>query len=459
MLGTTPAAIHTALAVANAVTTVFVFVLARRLGGALEGVAAALAFAVLSLSPEVLGLAAYAEPFLLVFALAGLLLLREALPGRRTGLLAAAGLLLGAGLLVKQSGVAFVALALAWTAVVHAGRVPRDWGAAVADGAAVTAGALAPLAVVCGALALAGSLGNFWFWAFEYASLYVSAVPLALGPDLLLVRAGDVARSAPLLIGAGLAGAVALVADPRLRPRRAFVGLFMLFSFLAVAPGLYFRHQYVMLFLPAVAIAAGVAPAAAARLLARWPPIARAVAAVLLIVPAVHTVWNERFVLLQATPLQASRRIYGWNPFPESLVIADYIKNHTSRDDRIAVIGSEPQIYFYAERPAATSYIYMYPLMERHPYAARMQSEMIRQIEAARPTFLVYVRVYTSWLATPESEQALSRWLPEYGRQFERVGVVDMTEPIRYVWGDEARTYSPRSELWLGLWRRRPDGR
>jgi hypothetical protein len=42
-----------------------------------------------------------------------------------------------------------------------------------------------------------------------------------------------------------------------------------------------------------------------------------------------------------------------------------YIRDHTQSDDRIAVLGSEPEAYFYARRRAATKYIYTYPLLAR----------------------------------------------------------------------------------------------
>ena len=45
------------------------------------------------------------------------------------------------------------------------------------------------------------------------------------------------------------------------------------------------------------------------------------------------------------TPVEVCRMMYGANPFPESYPIAEYLKEHTSAGDRIAVIGSEPQIF------------------------------------------------------------------------------------------------------------------
>jgi len=77
----------------------------------------------------------------------------------------------------------------------------------------------------------------------------------------------------------------------------------------------------------------------------------------------------------------ACRSIYYPNPFPEMICIADFVRQHTKPDDQIAVLGSEPEIYFYADRRSATGYIYTYALMEPHKYASQMQREMMRARE------------------------------------------------------------------------------
>jgi len=134
-------------------------------------------------------------------------------------------------------------------------------------------------------------------------------------------------------------------------------------------------------------------------------------------------VYLERAILFIGTPRQVGRALYGMNPFPEAVEIGKYLKDRTSVEDRIAVVGSEPEIYFYAQRRGATGYVYTYPLMDPHPYAVRMQQEMIREIEAGDPRFVVYVRFWYSWLVRPESDQAIFRWFDEYQKRFERVGV------------------------------------
>ena len=104
------------------------------------------------------------------------------------------------------------------------------------------------------------------------------------------------------------------------------------------------------------------------------------------------------------SPLQASESIYYGNPFIEVLGVARYIREHTVADTRIAVFGSEPEIYFYAGRHSATGYIYTYPLMEPQPNALRMQWEMIHQVEFTKPDYLVLVTCDLSWLARPSSD-------------------------------------------------------
>jgi hypothetical protein len=121
--------------------------------------------------------------------------------------------------------------------------------------------------------------------------------------------------------------------------------------------------------------------------------------------------------------------VNGTNPFPESVKIGEYIRTQSSPSDTIAVLGSEPQIYFYAKRHSATGYIYTYGLMEPQPYAHQMQQEMIREIETARPKFLVLVIVNRSWLAGRDSDQTILRWADSFcDANYEEVGLVNISD-------------------------------
>src|SRR5208283_4948850 len=86
-------------------------------------------------------------------------------------------------------------------------------------------------------------------------------------------------------------------------------------------------------------------------------------------------------VWLAMTPDQAMTSVYGSTLFSDARAAAGFIKGAAANPGDIAVLGSEPEIYFYSRLPSATGYIYMYPLMEQHPFARQMQDEMIAQIE------------------------------------------------------------------------------
>ena len=142
--------------------------------------------------------------------------------------------------------------------------------------------------------------------------------------------------------------------------------------------------------------------------------------------------------------------MYGVNPFPESVEIAEYIKNHSTKDDKIAVIGSEPQICFYANRKSATGYIYVYGLMEPQDYASKMQIDMINEIEKARPKYTVIINVATSWLQRPNSDRTIFKWAQIYfGINYRTAGFVDIFRGgnSKAYWDDEARRNRPTSQF------------
>ena len=131
--------------------------------------------------------------------------------------------------------------------------------------------------------------------------------------------------------------------------------------------------------------------------------------------------------LLSQRPSDAVRMIYGPNPFSEAVRVAEYLQEHTNPTDTIAILGSEPEIYFYAHRHSATGYIYTYGLMESQRYAVQMQREMMREIEAARPKYLVFVAVTTSWLKHSNSETEIFDWFDRYSAaDFQLDGLVNI---------------------------------
>jgi hypothetical protein len=275
-------------------------------------------------------------------------------------------------------------------------------------------GVIAPIAVTFFILWYAGVFEKFWFWTINYAREYGTLVPLGRAPRIFLHSVSDAAETSwALWLFAG-AGAVAGCWDARMRGCTVLLLAFLFFSGLAVCPGFYFRPHYFILVLAPVSLLAGVAIGKLSGILATKNILIRLLSLLLFALALIQPILLDKKIFFQVSPNEACGIIYPQNPFLESVRIGDYIRKHTEPDDTIAVLGSEPEIYFYSQRHSATGYIYMYSLMEPQRYAQQMQRETIHQIEASHPKYLVFVSMEYSWLRRPASDQTIFDWANQY---------------------------------------------
>ena len=456
IFGQTVRGVHAGLMVVNALTVVLLYLLGRCILRPVGAWFACALFGLLSLGEPVQGVFAHAEHFVLLFSVAGVLVILTALRDKRAWLFFAGGALLGVGMIMKQHGAAFILFGLAMVLSDAFGGERSLWRLRIRRGLWFAAGAASVYAALCLAIYFSGTFSGFWFWTVSYAVEYVSGEGWRAGCENFIRNAWPVLRTNIAVWALVALGFVPLLIKKYRDEKVVFPALFFAFSFMAVMPGLYFRPHYFVLLLPASAVLAGAAFDVLIDMTkgVRRGVVRYGIPAVVVVAVFASSVYVQRAFLFEMSPYQVSRKIYRLNPFPESLVIADYIRRHTGPDDRIAVLGSEPQIYFYAQRRSASSYIYMYPLMETHPFALDMQKEMIRQIEQAEPKFLVIVNIATSWLLREGSHRLVFHWAQGYLSRYRQVGRCEITpdEP-RYFWDSEVKQ-PPKSPKWIGVYQR-----
>jgi hypothetical protein len=306
---------------------------------------------------------------------------------------------------------------------------------------------------------MVNNVDKFWFWTVQYASEYTSEMTLAEGLHNLRPFLFKLVPQLPVYLLA-LSGLPLLWIGKMAPKDKLFISGLLLFSCLSVCPGLYFRGHYFIMILPAVSILIGSAYADALHILsARQSSIAVMALPVMMFVMAIgYGCYQEKEYLFFSPPQEVSRSIYGANPFPEALPIAKYIKERTRSDDKIAVLGCEPEIFFYANRLSATGHICMYGLMENQPYAKQMQLDAISEIESSRPAFIVTANIKSSWLIKPTSTTTILIWAQAYlEQQYALVGVIDIinANTTRYVWDDAAAGYTPVSMSSLFVYKRK----
>jgi len=494
--GETASGIHLGLWATNAATMLLIFLLAKDLFDSLAGGIAAAAYSLLAVSSSVLGTAAHATHFVTLFAVAASWALWRALWSEKGYLLFISGVLFGTAFLMKQHGVFLFGFGVLMIVVHYARLHPLAWQTLLSRLAVFAIGVVLPYAVICLWLWWAGVFDRFWFWTVTYSGSYASEVSIATGAGYFWRQFTNFATpNWPLLIAAVFGGGIVWTKGSQ--GARWFIYAYFAFSFLCLCPGFFFREHYFIVLLPALSIFCGVAcskllcfaicwragdrsaerprhqsgnmtsraqrnarerASEAAHAGAAVPGILLWPVAMILLAAATVPVWRQRELFFLWTPRRACQEIYTMNPFVESLVIADYLSRHTTPEQRVAVIGSEPQLYFYAKRLSATGYIYTFELMEPTPFALQMQQEMCREIEAAKPEFLVYIHVDSSWLAEPDSNHFIYHWAARYVEDnYRPVGLADIVSPTRtdYQWGNQVAWAHPRSPQYVWIFQRR----
>lgn len=444
VFGQTPTGIHIGLALVNAATIWLMFLLGKRLLDTAAGAVAAVTYALMSLSPDVLGLAGHATHYVMLPAVGAMLLLLKAVETRARKFHLLAGILFGIAFVMKQHGVffgMFGGVFLIWERCgarilgpgngglgsrraprLRAGdKIPIAWGAMIRDVAVFGAGCVLPYLGVCIWLWAAGVFPQFWFWTVSYGSQYASGVPL--------VKAADV-TSAMLkgIIGPNIVfwllpwvGALMMWWDERLDANRRFLLTSLsVFSLLSITVGFYFRQHYFIQLLPVLALLVAVAVSRSLHLLRKDKSVELFLALGIVFVAVLAAggvIVSNGGVWFTLSPKKAVEQMYVSSLFDDTREAARLIRENTKPGARIAVIGSEPQIYFYSGRRSATGHIYTYALMESHPYAKTMQEEMIREIERAKPEYVVFVQNPFSWLMRSESEKTIFNWWETYWSQ------------------------------------------
>ena len=230
--GQTHIGVHLGLLFVNVITILLVFLLTKELFGIVEGLTAGAAFAILSLDRAVLGYTANSEHFVIVFVLAGILLLHKAVKLQKWMRIFASALLLGTAYLMKQHGAAFILFAAFYLLVNEIRCRPFNWQLFMKKGILFSTGVFIPFILTCLILWQVGVFERFWFWTFHYALEYVSQVQLSMGLSLFQSNLARIINPAVGFWVLAAIGLLSLFLSANFRAQRFFTIGFLIASFL-----------------------------------------------------------------------------------------------------------------------------------------------------------------------------------------------------------------------------------
>lgn len=455
IFGESAGSIHFGLLLINLGSIFILFRLAQKVMPSEGAAVTAGTYAILSTSMKVLGVFAHATHFVIFFALAGIYILIKGFDGEKSAPFLISGLCLGLSSTMKQNGIFFCLFAVCCLLIkmIHAPKKQTFTRLTL-----LTLGMAAPfLAVFACYLFFFGNFDALWFWTISYAWVYATEGEFLSTLKQLISRIPVICATTWLFYLLAVTGLVLFFRNKREVNLWLTLPGFLATSFFAMLPGSYFYEHYFILFSPALALYVGWTITALPESGQKpgTPSLARWVYLAVLLTAASTFLYKERSYLFSLNGAQVSTLLYEGNPFNESIVIADYIKKNTPPGTPITVLGSEPQIYFYADRPSVSRHLTMYSLTMGHPFATYLQKEMIKEIETAAPEYIILADIPTSWLFDKSSNTNIVEWANRFlAERYKEVGLVVITHKTSYYWGNTTKTIVPPGGRSLSIYRK-----
>jgi 4-amino-4-deoxy-L-arabinose transferase-like glycosyltransferase len=313
----------------------------------------------------------------------------------------ACGTLVALAILLKFTLAAFLALPILAAILPQGHHVSRR----AVRAAACLLGCGIVLAAVALAMWRAGALHDIievlFVWNAEYSRLRVP-VPMAADPvgQTLRFLAGG---SHPLLFPVGLlavVGTIDLMARPASGRMRWFVPTWALLMMASVwVQGKYYTYHWLPV-LPPLCLLAGHGMRAAGALLRRSAsrPAAIALCAVAVLsvlTPLALAYWRSVGWPLRHLAGKVEREAfldrydrYGDFSLGADREVAAFMQGSTLPSDHVFVWGFEPLIYFLADRPPASRFIYTVPLVTQWS-PTEWRAELLRDLADRRPAIIV----------------------------------------------------------------------
>ena len=456
VFGETYRGIHIGFLLMNAATMILFFQAFKKLFNPMTALLAVGFYGLMAMSNNVLGFAAHATHFAVFYLALSLFFLSKYEQNKKILFAFLTGAMLGMAFLMKQQAVYFILFGGIVFSVFQFMEKPLNIRKIIIHVLSFSFAVFIPYILVVLVMLATGTFDKFWFWTVKYASKYASGVPWEQGKDLLSMTFSPIWEENKWIWILAIIGVVIILFTKFSVKQKILAISFAVFGILATTPGFYFRQHYFIVVLPAAALMAGITLDYIGRFITdkiKIKAIGLALPLLVLFFLINSTLSTGKWYYSTENPVMLCKAIYGTNPFTESVDIAKYIQANSSDTDKIAVLGSEPQIPFYANRRSATGHIYTYGLMEIHEYNLKMQEEMVAEIEKNKPKFLVFCNVPFSWLSKPKSPMRIFEWYNKYATEnYNIVGLVDIPDrgPSSFYWNADAqRKPQNQNSVWI----------
>jgi len=444
IFGHTNSGVHLGMVFVNATTMYLLFTAFKKIFNPFIGLSTASIYGLMAIAIVFDGFAAHATQFICFYSSIGLVFLSGFMKAGKPLKVFLFGLMLGMAFLMKQQAIFLILFGAIFLFLYLKTEKKQSLPQIIKNFLFFGSGVSIPYIIVVLIVTLAGQFNVFWLWTIKYASTYESVKSFDM---IMLYFNSTFVPTWPLFYYIwvpALASILILFWSPYTRLQKLFALLYFIASFCAVSSGFYFRPHYFIVVLPAIGLLTGIFIEFAVAQIKQRMHILKSPNTAIAILSAIvlFTIYTNRLYFFNYTPKTVCSLAYWGNPFNEAQEIAKYIKDNTSDTAKIVILGSEPEICFYADRLSASGYLYTYPLVENQPYNELMQEQMIKEIEQNKPAFAIFCNVTFSWLSQRGSPTTLIDWANTYlTKYYVPVGFSDffMNRGWQTYWNDDVK--------------------
>lgn len=420
IFGRSGTGIHAGLLVMNAATMYLMYAAFKKIFNPFIGLSTAVIYGFMAIGLPFIGFAAHATHFVCFYSAFAFLFLSRYMRSGKSAQLFLIGLMLGMAFLMKQQAVFLIIFMALFLWVYLRTEKKKTFLEIIKKLLFLGMAVVIPYALVFLIIVATGQFRDFWLWTVQYASLYEAVKGLAIVKVYFKSSFMPAWGVYYYLWVFALAGIGVLFWSPYTRLQKLFVAGYTIASACMVCAGFYFRPHYYVVILPVVGLLFGILAEFLIKQLKEHIPVLKSsnTSLIVLFLIVLIQVYGNYSYFFHYTATEVCNRAYWGNPFSEVPAIANFIKENTSDTDKIAILGSEPEMYFYANRRAATGYLYTYPLVDEQPQNEFMQKQMIAEIEKNKPALIIFCNISYSWVVHPGTPRDIFNWGNTYTHDY-----------------------------------------
>ena len=374
-------------------------------------------FLLLSLSYEGQGAIANSEHFVVLFFIAGIYILTYKTTYTAHIL---AGILFSISFLMKQHAAVFVFLALFY--ILKNQSDYKNIKSIILKTLSFSIGYGIPLSILMIVMLQSGAYENFQFYTYDYAAAYSSWS----SPNLKYISNFKFIFFDNIGLWLSFFATIYVVLKKRQEQNiwnNAGVQLLIAFgiSFLSVCPGWHFRPHYFQLIYPFAALLMAYGWTHfdfkihfSALILSKYHLLGLSLMLSVVVQCQYFFVWS---------PSEFIRKLYPNEFFNETRQIGRFLKENSKPTDKIGMYGNEPQIWFYAQREAASPFLYAYPFTETQPYATAMTEQYITETEQSNPEWFIYSNI-SKGESNKITLDRLEKWYTDFSKKYTVEGIL-----------------------------------